>query len=44
MRYLTKARIIGTGLTPPAVKSGITASNLMQQALEKALGKSQVLS
>lgn len=37
MRYLIKSKIIGTGLTTPTKKSGVTATKLMQQALESAL-------
>jgi len=37
MRYLTRSRILGVGMTPLG-KSGLTATNLMQSALEQALG------
>lgn len=37
MRYITRSRILGVGMTPLG-KSGLTATNLMQSALEQALG------
>lgn len=42
MRYLTRARIIGTGMTKPATKSGFTATELMQKSLESALANAGI--
>lgn len=41
MRFVTKSRILGVGMTPLG-KSGLSASKLMQQALESALGDAGV--
>ena len=41
MRFLTKSRILGVGMTPLG-KSGLSASQLMQNALELALGNANV--
>jgi hypothetical protein len=37
MRYLTRSRIIGTGITRVGHKTGKNATELMQEALELAL-------
>ena len=37
MRFVTRSKIIGTGMTKLFNKSGFTATELMQQALELAL-------
>lgn len=42
MRFLTKSRIIGTGMTVPTKKSGESATTLMQKALENALANAGV--
>jgi hypothetical protein len=42
MRFLTKSRIIGVGMTPLMHKSGLSATFLMQNALELALGNAAV--
>lgn len=41
MRYLTRSHILGVGMTKLG-KSGFKASQLMQQALELALGNAHV--
>jgi len=42
MRYLTRSRIIGCGMTRPATKTGLLATDLMNQALQSALASAGV--
>jgi len=42
MNAATRAMIIGTGLTKPATKSGLTATTLMLSSLERALANAGV--
>lgn len=41
MRNLTRSRIIGTGMTKLGSKTGVSATILMQQAVELALASSR---